>query len=227
MIINFPTGFYKSILPPAPDSMGNVTYTVSNNDPPRGSLFFLKMTLKLANMSTSIVATESSDSQLSTTLKAFRSNKLSDKPIRPIGTVIEFNDKYESIDNLSSKLDREFDFNRFGDSSSDPVNSKLIEAYNKYKLELISVSQQIESLIIDLDNNNRLKNSYTASLDAVNIALNIIPDDSELLSVKANLETNINNVIAENVSITNNIDNLSAKKSTYEDNMRNLSKVIK
>jgi len=40
MIINFPTGLYKNVLPSGPADRGNVTYTISNTDPPRsGSLF--------------------------------------------------------------------------------------------------------------------------------------------------------------------------------------------
>lgn len=227
MILNYPSGFYKSVLPPAPDSMGNITYTISGNEPPRGSLFFLKMTPRLSGVSSSLESSEMTNNQMSTAVKAFRPNKLLDKPIRPVGTIIEFTDKYESIDNLSNKLDVEFDFNRFGDSSSDPVNSKLLEAYNKYKDELIVVSQQIESFIIDLDNNNRLKNSYIASLEAVNVALNIMPDDEQLLSIKNDLQLKIDEAIKNGQNLSDSINDLSTKKSTYEDSMRDLSKVIK
>lgn len=42
MIINYPTGYYYIDLPHHPDSGGNVTYTISNNSPPRTDLLFPK-----------------------------------------------------------------------------------------------------------------------------------------------------------------------------------------
>jgi len=40
MVITFPTGFYRTILPVKPDDGGNVTYVISNNSPPRTNLIF-------------------------------------------------------------------------------------------------------------------------------------------------------------------------------------------
>lgn len=42
MIINYPTALYKPILPGSTDP-GNVTYTISNNDPPRSKSVFLQL----------------------------------------------------------------------------------------------------------------------------------------------------------------------------------------
>lgn len=43
MIITFPTGSYRSILPKKPDDSGNITFTISNNLPPRVNLVFLQV----------------------------------------------------------------------------------------------------------------------------------------------------------------------------------------
>lgn len=43
MIINFPTGLYKSVLPSKPADRGNITYTISNNDPPKSGVLFPKI----------------------------------------------------------------------------------------------------------------------------------------------------------------------------------------
>lgn len=37
MIIDFPTALYNSVLPMAADDPGNITYTISSNDPPRAT----------------------------------------------------------------------------------------------------------------------------------------------------------------------------------------------
>jgi hypothetical protein len=43
MIIKFPTGFYKTVLPQVPSDSTSVTFTISNNLPPRTELFFPKI----------------------------------------------------------------------------------------------------------------------------------------------------------------------------------------
>jgi hypothetical protein len=43
MIIKFPTGFYETVLPQEPQDGGNVTFTISNNPPPRTNLVFPKI----------------------------------------------------------------------------------------------------------------------------------------------------------------------------------------
>ena len=47
MIINYPTGLYATILPKKPEDGGNVTYTISNQTPPRSNLLFPKVPLGL------------------------------------------------------------------------------------------------------------------------------------------------------------------------------------
>lgn len=48
MIVKFPTGFYQEVLPKGPSDRGNVTFTVSNSDPPRTKLLFTKIPIGLA-----------------------------------------------------------------------------------------------------------------------------------------------------------------------------------
>lgn len=43
MIIKFPTGFYETVLPNDPEDSGNITFTISNNPPPRTNLIFPKI----------------------------------------------------------------------------------------------------------------------------------------------------------------------------------------
>ena len=45
MIINSPTGLYKNALPSKPADRGNVTYTISNTDPPRSGALFPQIPL--------------------------------------------------------------------------------------------------------------------------------------------------------------------------------------
>lgn len=49
MIIDYPTGLYKNVLPQEPGDDQNVTYLISNNPPPRDNLFFPKMSVGVAS----------------------------------------------------------------------------------------------------------------------------------------------------------------------------------
>lgn len=49
MIISFPTGFYETALPQNPEDSGNVTFTISNNPPPRTNLVFPKIPPGIVN----------------------------------------------------------------------------------------------------------------------------------------------------------------------------------
>jgi LysM repeat protein len=40
MIINFPTGFYVNVIPASLSDVGNVTFTISDSNPPRSELLF-------------------------------------------------------------------------------------------------------------------------------------------------------------------------------------------
>lgn len=48
MIINYPTALYKNVIPHNPGDGGNVTFTISNNPPPRTNLAFIKIPAGIA-----------------------------------------------------------------------------------------------------------------------------------------------------------------------------------
>lgn len=227
MIINYPTGFYKSILPPAPESKGNITYTISNEVPPRGSLFFLKNNLRLASTSLPLLTTEPTGVRYNGTVKSYRGITSSSVPIRPIGSVIEFNDNLNPIDNVNQNLNSSNDFYRFNNSSIDPINSKLIDAYKKFQQRLIDISQELQNSYVSIGNFEREYNTYVSSLNAIDQALILEPDDQSLLGAKQELtiKADINSTITKSLYVT--VNTLSTKKLQYEDSLRSLSKAIK
>lgn len=226
MIINNPTGFYKSIIPPSIDNSGNYTYVISNNSPPRGSLFFFKINLRLASTSVPIISAPPTGKQFSGTLRSFRNTSLTGASIRPIGTVIEFNDGLNKIDNVSADLNQSTDFNRFNDSSTDPINSKLRLSYDKFKNKLIITVQELQNSYITVGNLEREFNTYTASLSAVEQALLLEPTDPDLLSVKDELKSKMEINSATTKALYDSINKLSKDKTKYEDAIRSLVKVI-
>jgi hypothetical protein len=49
MIIKFPTGFYETVIPQNPQDGGNVTFVISNTEPPRANLTFPKIPLGIVD----------------------------------------------------------------------------------------------------------------------------------------------------------------------------------
>lgn len=49
MIIRYPTAYYADIIPKRPADSGNITYTISNEEPPRSDLLFQKIPLGIEN----------------------------------------------------------------------------------------------------------------------------------------------------------------------------------
>lgn len=227
MIINYPTGFYKSVLPPAPESNGNFTYTISNEIPPRGSLFFLKTSLRLASSSLPLLTTDPTGVPYNGTIRSYRGRVLSSTPIRPVGSIIEFNDNNKPIDNVTLDLNSSNDFYRFNNSSINTINHKLIEAYKKYQQLLIDVTQEIQNSYISIGNFEREFNTYMSSLDAIDYALILEPNDQSLLDSKNELNAKavVNTALIKDLQT--NINLLSIKKSKYEDSLRSLSKAIR
>lgn len=226
MIINNPTGFYKSIIPPSVGNSGNYTYVISNNDPPRGSLFFFKINLRLASTSVPIISMPPTGSQYSGTLKSYRNISLSGNPVRPIGTVIEFNDSKNKLSDISPILNQSTDFSGFNDESTDSINSKLRNSYERFKNKLIITVQELQNSYVLVSNLEREFNTYSASLTAVEQALLLEPTDDDLLNVKneLNIKIGINNT---KIKILHDLINkLSVDKTKYEDAIRSLVKVI-
>jgi len=226
MILSFPSGFYRTVLPPAPESRGNITYTISNESPPRGALFFLKINNALAVNSPPLVATIPQGTLNSGTLRAFRSNGTIDIEPRPIGSILEFTDQYRTLDVQQDSLDETVNFPRFNNVSTDPVNTKLLDAYTQFQRQLLTASQQSASKQIEIENIERLTNAAVASLQATQEALKILIGDVDLLAAEADLLQKIDANTQQIAVLRQEIVSLDAERSKAADSVRRLSKVI-
>jgi hypothetical protein len=226
MILDFPSGFYKNILPPSPENRGNVTYVISTEAPPRGALFFLKIANNLAVASPSLVATDPQGTIQFGTLRSFRNISVIDTSPRPIGSVLEFNDEYKTLDVRNGSLDESVDFPRFSNVSTDPVNAKLYQAYVTAQKQLLTASQESSIKQVQIENTERSTNAAISSLQATQEALKILVNDQELLDTVTDLESQI----AANESLIDTLRDeilaLDVQRSQLADSVRRLSKVI-
>jgi hypothetical protein len=226
MLLNFPSGFYRTLLPPAPDNKGNVTYTISGEEPPRGILFFLRINNNLSVNSPALIATAPQGRIDNSALTSHRVNVPIDREPRPIGSILEFVDRYRTLDVQSDALKESVDFPRFSNSSTDPINQKLLDAYQINQKELLMVSQASISKQVEIDNLERGINTSIASLQATEEALKVLIDDADLLAVVVDLNNQIENSKVQIDFLADEIIVLDERRNELSDAVRRLSKVI-
>lgn len=154
MIINYPTGLYRSILPSSPSDAGSVTFTISNNEPPRTNLIFPKVPsispTPSSNIPIDIVKRRDHLGALVfTTSSAVRDEIGNSNRTYEIGQVLEFeNNETKSIDPMivSNKSHIRHDINNvdyesIGISTDDLkiINSASIQAQNDLTISLNNV----------------------------------------------------------------------------------------
>lgn len=223
MIINYPTGFYKSVV----NNVDNIAEIISSQQPPRGYLYFLKTNRLLEQSAIPIVDVPPADDskQYGGIMSASRNLALSDMPVRPIGTVIEFSDSYKTTSVPVNSTVRSIEFNNFKDDSIDPVKSKLLKAYREYQSSLLRSMQDIESSKIKLINLEKESNTLTASFDAVVEAL-AIGDDVELAEIKNDIINKMSTNSEQIRLIKIEINRLSEEKTKIENSIFKISKVL-
>lgn len=226
MILNFPSGFYSTILPPSSKNRGNITYTISSESPPRGNLFFLKISNSFASTSPPLIASDPQGTIGYGTLRSFRNIPVIDTSPRPFGSVLEFNDAYKTLDVRSDSLDESVDFPKFSNPSTDPVNAKLYQAYVTAQKQLLSVSQESNIKQVQVENVERSTNAAISSLQATREALKILVNDADLLAVEADLLAQIDTNESLVESLQEEIVALDAQRTQLADSVRRLSKVI-
>lgn len=153
MIINYPTGLYKSIIPVSQSDVGNVTFTISNNVPPRTNLVFPKLpTLNGVSREQPVdVVRRRSDfgKLIFTVSSANRSETGNANATFTIGRVLEFNEKQVVAINpmlvpndLQIRHDvNNLDYGIIGVDEADQniINNSALEVQNKLTAELNEV----------------------------------------------------------------------------------------
>lgn len=94
MIIKYPTGLYRDVLPNSPQKSGSVTFTISNTTPPRTNLLFPKVPAGLVNKGREQAIPQSArryyGELIYTTSSARRQNVGNNTKQFEIGQVLEF-----------------------------------------------------------------------------------------------------------------------------------------
>jgi len=228
MILNYPSGFYRSSIPPSVNSRENITFTISNETPERALLFYLKIDLQLAQNSPPLVSVRPSRRPISGNIKAQRRNVFIDQASRPIGSVIEFSDRYRQLEVTPVELDQTVDFPRFNNENTiEQVNSKLLTSYRRFQTELVEVTRLSDSKQVELENLERKVNSRIAAVEAVEQALEFLVGDDDLIAAQNELSSDIDLFNSEIRALSGEIEVFDSRRRILQDSIRRLSKVLR
>lgn len=189
MIIKFPTGFYSDILPMALDQPGNITFTVSDQKPPRADLSFPQIPTGLYYKRRSQIAADtylqnpifyvstSNTAVLNNNTQQFEIGQIIEPSLSPVNVVITpvSTAKYDSVHNLN-----QFDYNAMGltgvESSVINENSKII--YKQLNEKLNDLKAEIEASDININRYQKTLNETEKTIKAVTIMIANTSDTS-------------------------------------------------
>lgn len=212
MIVRFPTGLYKGVLPKNPDDVGNVTFTISNKEPPRTNLIYPKIPNGITNKTVDRNITLVSERRkhlgtlVFTVSKAQQANIGNTNRQYEIGQVSDFSSRPSQDIELmlvSQKTEiqhntNEIDYQSLGLAADeqDIINNTSINLYSDLESQLSAVKQMRADSDQSINSYQKLINDTNRALDALKV-----------ISAKSNVD--VDNMIAK---LEANRDDLFEKK---------------
>lgn len=192
MIVQFPTGLYRTVLPSEPDDSGNITFTISNSSPPRTNLLFPKVPRGIVDRKRNVVSLDPVQRR---------------EFLGELVFSVSRSDKTEEGNNA-----RQFEIGQILEFSDTPLQT-LDPMYvadetetrhdtNLFDYDAIGLDEDEQRLIAD--NSVKVQQRLT---DELNIARSNRSDAEEIVNIKQKLinETN-RNINALEVIVTNSDD---------------------
>lgn len=236
MIIKYPTGYYRTILPKEGES-GNVTYTISSNQPPRASLVFPKLPAPLSTGKSFSAYTQAQRraavGQLIYTSTSNTQNEPTSSVLRyESGQLLDFNTNPNvpvvSVD-VSPLLIRH-DTNAI-DLQSAGVDGKSIEvsaatAIDKLTIEYKAISASLLSLSANLDSVQKSLNEAVRASSALSSLLSV--DNSQPIIDAFNaIQKRVVDLTNDKTNITSNINALNADLASKRNSIISLASLVR
>lgn len=241
MIITAPTGQYESVLPQSPSDSTSVVYTVSNSDPPRSAVKFLKLPdgikskLKSARTYGSerrlVLGDLISVMKMVGTVKADNGDEL-----YSIGQVLEFVDTEQSDveDNLVGDIVETrhnlhyIDALKLGLTSSEveALNSAAEESQRIYLDEMAVLQATRKELESDMNDVKKQINDADKLIAGIDTVLAAVKND-ELTAVKAKMLSKVTELRSELDNIIIEYNEIPQKLSNIRDKLTSLTELVK
>lgn len=187
MIIKYPTGSYSSVLPAVPEDSTSVTFTISNNTPPRTSLLFPKIPLSMLRKvktkdETSLVDRRSALGDLIFTItKAKRGEPGNNTKQYEVGQILEFDtvatqaiEPMLVADSTEIRHDtNKFDYEAFdiSDAEAQVINDQSIIVHDQLATRLNELRVLRADAEIVINTNQKMVNEATRNITALQVII--------------------------------------------------------
>lgn len=244
MILHYPTGMYATVLPKVPSDAGNVTFTISNNVPPRTNLIYPKITSGISDRKRTRLDTSLSERRaplgelvysISDSSRALEGNNSRQYEV---GQILEFvTATTRTLVPMLVAPDTEirhdtnlYDYNVLGLTAAElniieitslTTKDDITTRLNQIRMQRADAEYEIQTLQKTINEADR------------NIAaLNVIADNSaetahEILALITKLEQARNNAKQQQTDVVASANALAVEASDLQDQLRTLSLVVK
>lgn len=243
MIVKFPTGLYSNILPTEPGDGGNVTYTISNDPPPRTNLVFPKIPPGIVDRRKTprdpdVLRRRSVIGDLAFTVsQSRRDTEGSDDKVFETGQILEFSDgPLKSLDPMlvDKTTETQHDVVRINyeplDVDADEqqlISDTSLAAHKELSDQLNLVRQQRKNAEQVVVTNQKIINDSNRTIKALNVIQSQSPTtDSDVDDLIAKLEQKKNDAFVARDQATETANTLAAEASRLQDELRTVSTVL-
>lgn len=242
MIIKYPTGLYGNSIPSGTES-GNVTFTISNNPPPRSNLLFPKISngiarKKIIKKDEVLWRRETVSDLVFNISSSRRTFEGSNNRILEIGQILEFNDSIpKTVDQMlvGDTTTTQHNINRInyqplGISAEDEdlINSASFVAYKSLQKELNDAVQRRKDAEQSAIEYQKIINDSTRTLDALTIIQNQSnTTDTDLDAVILKLKTKRDMAFKDRDEAIRLANEAAVESSSISDRLRIISTVLK
>ncbi len=239
MIINYPTGFYRTILPQKPEDRGNITFTISNNTPPRSDLIFPKIPIGIVKQSKelesiSLVDRRQAVGELIFTISSAKRTVVgSNSRQYEIGQVLEFeNVQSQTIEPMlvgdvtEIRHDtNQLDYASMGLSESDQavIAKTVLASQTNFTIQLNELKKLRTDAEETINVQQKVVNETTRTINALTISIS--DPDVQALVIKLTIRRD-SAISARDVAITN-ANEYAVQADAVLAQLRTISVVVK
>lgn len=243
MIINYPTGLYVTVLPKGTES-GNVTFTISNNPPPRTNLLFPKVPQgiierqRVPKALDRVVIRQSLGVLVFSVSRASRTIEGNSSRQYEIGQVLEFSDiPTQTLDPMfvspitETRHDTNvFDYTSLGitEEEQQTINDSALLVHDQLLTELNLVRIQRADAEREINSQQKIINEAQRNIAAMQVIISTSAStDADVESLLEKFEAKLQSATEARDAAGVVANEAAAEASALEDQIRTIATVVK
>ncbi len=250
MIINYPTGLYSNVLPASPSDAGNVTFTISNNPPPRADLAFVKVPIGVVSRKKSKSTVSEFERRktvgelIFTVSKASRSDEGNNVRQYELGQVYDFVETSgKTVDPMLVSLSTEIrhdtniiDYGALGltkdeqsalESVTFAAQNDLMSRLNEIRQQRANADEAINTNQKIINDTNKAITGLTVTMDTGAITGSLGTEGSVIEGVIAKLKLKRDDAFAARDAAITKANALAAEATSIYDQLRTVGTLVK